>query len=169
MVFDSARRAIVLFGGVADVALFQNRVAGSLLLSDTWEHTEIDPPATAPNPNPNPPSGSQPNVISLALVPSSAASGQNITANIILDQPALAGGTVVALAFLTQAAYQASLANPASVNASTFTVLGQMAVAPGAVMGQYQFLAPSVSPQQLVVLAEASGTTQPANATLTIL
>jgi hypothetical protein len=154
MAFDTARRTIVLFGGLAVFNPPVNSVPAGQVLGDTWEHTETDPPASAPTQNQ--PSGSPPVVTTFVLAPSSGIPLQPVTATLTLDQPAPSGDTVV------QLAYQ-SLSDS---NAAA-TPLGQFTVVAGATSGQFTF--PIPRQQGSLKIVALSNTQEPmASAMLTI-
>jgi hypothetical protein len=115
MAYDSARRSIVLFGGLPTAAIANP-------LGDTWEHIETDVNEAAPPP-PIPGQTAEVQVISLALEPPSALSGSQVLATITLDAPAPAGGTQVELGWVQQGQGVVTLLNTVNVNEGASSVV----------------------------------------------
>jgi hypothetical protein len=161
MAYDSARRTIVLFGGLPIYGKSDDAALADHLLGDTWEHIETDvPPAPPPGPAPGP------NVTALTLSPTSAAPGNQVVAGITLDVPAPAG-TQVELAWVLQSVFDAANASGTPISPSDITVLTLANFSQGASSMSIPFSAPA-SGEPVVVFAEPNNGSA-AIATLTII
>ncbi|HEY4988284.1 MAG TPA: kelch repeat-containing protein [Opitutaceae bacterium] len=162
MAFDSARRAVVFFGGLASFVAAGGAVPAGQPLGDTWEHTETDPPAALPVPV----SSGVPAVASIVVAPTTIAQTQPVSAFITLDQAAPVSGTVVQVGYLPMAAYQSLTNGQGLPAAATPVTLGQLAIVAGSTFGQYSFAAPTES-AALAIIAYTD-TTAPVAASLVV-
>jgi hypothetical protein len=157
MTFDSARRSIVLFGGLPVLAAPGDGALVGRLLGDTWEHVETD---AAPAPPPQP-GGGVPNVAELVLEPAEANPGLEVAATVTLDAPAPAD-TPVVLEWMPQSAYDA----PGGPPPGSITMAGQFVVPAGSVTANAVFVTPKSAESIVVAAGTESGVA--AFATLTI-
>lgn len=167
MAFDSARRSIVLFGGLPIFGAQGDDKLPPRLLGDTWEHIETDAPAASPGPALFPP---PPGVQALALDPTQAAPGDQITANVILAAPDNNNRyTQVDLVWGLQSQIDlAQFNNPGSVPNLTGEAyrIGTFSIAPGLVQSSYNFVVPAAPESIVIIAATTSGA---AAAVLTII
>jgi len=161
MAYDSARRTIVLFGGLPIFGAPDDGTLQGRLLGDTWEHTETDAaPVPAPPPGPEP--VAPPNVVTLTLAPTAAPAGLQVMASVTLDVPAPAGGSQVGLFWVLQSVYPSPGPNSGNV-----TPLDVITVPAGSATASTTFAAPESSEPVVILAASANGQSQ-AGAVLTI-
>jgi hypothetical protein len=168
MAFDTARRSIVLFGGlpVPSAAQGDGKVAGRLL-GDTWEHVETDAaPAPAPAPTPAPAGDGGPNVAQLQLNPTTVRTGGTVTATLALDRVSNAP-LVVQLAWVEKPIVDQSDANGTPIPDQAFHHIKQITVPADSLEATGTFNAPSAAAAQIVVFA-ASLSGMAATAPLTV-
>jgi Galactose oxidase, central domain len=156
MVFDAARRTIVLFGGLPIFTAPGDSKLSGRLLGDTWEHVETDaaptpaPTDAAPTPAPT---GSGPAVTELNLTPTFVASGGQVMAMITLDGVST-GSTEVELVWVTQDVFNAAASAGTGIPPNELNLLTVIGIPAGLSSGSGPFTAPTFT-GSVVVLADA--------------
>ncbi len=169
MACDTARRSIVLFGGLPVLAAQGDGKAAAQLLGDTWEHVETDAPSTpapGPAPAPAPAPGGGPVVIELGLTPSSVAPGNSVIATVSLDRTP-AAATPVELAWVPQHIVDAANAAHTGIPPGDIHLLTVINIAAGSSTGSGTFAAPNTAGPVVVFADAGSGTTASAILTIT--
>jgi hypothetical protein len=167
MAYDAGRRTIVLFGGLPVFGPPGDAALPGRLLGDTWEHAETDP-APLPPPPPAPPPGNagEPTVAALALQPTVARVGADVTASLTMSGVSDAV-TQVQLAWVRQSVFDAVTAGGGAFGPNDITLLASVLVPAGSTSAAQNFVAPE-SGEAVVILAATSQGQLEAYATLTI-
>lgn len=141
MTFDTARRSIVLFGGLPIFGAQGDAKLPARLLGDTWEHLETDaPPPSGVGAQPGGQDGFN---LQLAVNPPSAAPGTQVQIIVTLTAPAEVE-TLVDLGWMLQSEL------PPNVN--NINLIGQIIVAAGTNGETQAFEVPNVS-EPIVIIA----------------
>jgi hypothetical protein len=158
MAYDSARRSIVLFGGLPIFRPQGDAALPERLLGDTWEHVETDLAPVPPQPQ-------AVDVTAISLFPGSTYVGNHVGITITLNAPAPAG-TQIFLGWLAKAVFDQKTAD-GTLTQSDVTALPQLEFPAGATTANTVFAAPALA-EPVTVVAEGVGSGLMANATLII-
>jgi hypothetical protein len=151
MVFDAARRTIVLFGGLPVFTAPGDSKLSGRLLGDTWEHVETD---AAPTPAPSP--GPAPGVRQLDLSPDLIPAGDQVMAMITLDGVST-GSTEVELAWVTQDVFNATVSAGKEIPPNELNLLNVISIPAGLSTGSGTFAAPTITGSVVVLAGTGSG------------
>lgn len=165
MAFDSARRNIVLFGGLPIFGAIGDAKLQPKLLGDTWEHKETDA-AAAPT---GQPTGGAFDVEAVILQPTSVPAGGQVTATVVAPPSNV---TIQAtLVWILKSDFDSpDFVNTggASLNPANIHPITQVSIPAGQGQISYTFAAPNESGEDIVILAVgASGVTAFAVLTIT--